>query len=747
MLRLAALTSAAPIAAVLGAFAAQSPSRSRASDSRPRRRGQALVKANELRTALLAAVSHDLRTPLASIKASVSSLLPRTSLDPEEQRRAPRRHRRRRRSAQPPRREPARHEPAADRHAPLARRPSARRGRARPSPASARPARRRRRGARDAPAPLVDPGLLERAIANVVDNASSGRHEGAGRGRAGDVARTRRAAGRRPRSGHPAGRTRATCSEPFQRLGDGPTAAGSAWAGGRPRVRRAMGGEIVVDDTPGGGVTMVLSLAGRPRHDPRPGRRRRTALLRALGHQPPRAWLRGGRRRRPARKRCAAAGHRPDVVVLDLGLPGIDGIEVIGGLRGWTHGAHHRAVGARRRGATRCARSTRVPTTTSPSPSAWTNCWPDSAPRSGARRPRTRSRSSRPTDFTVDLAAKRCTPTASRCASRRPSGISSRCSSATAASWCRSGSCSRRSGARSTRRDRLPACVHRPGAAQARARTRPAALLHHRAGHGLPLRARRGLTARGSTSQVPHRVLCRRPGGGGSSCAWDDQTRPTPRRPPRPRPGLRPRHPAARRSALARGRSPPRAEAARRRRRRGRARRRAALTAEARRGPPRRTRPPPRRARRPRRRPRAVNRWTPSPRRPAGRTPATGPTAQRPRRGRHRPPGHPIELRRRLRHRRGRPADDRAPGGHGRQRRTARGAAVYLWHCTREGGYSLYSDGVADQNFLRGVQVADADGNLSFTSIYPGAYNPRWPHIHFEVFEDVDTATPAAARS
>jgi len=71
------------------------------------------------------------------------------------------------------------------------------------------------------------------------------------------------------------------------------------------------------------------------------------------------------------------------------------------------------------------------------------------------------------------------------------------------------------------------------------------------------------------------------------------------------------------------------------------------------------------------------------------------------------------------------------------------GAAVYIWHCDREGRYSMYSDGITEENYLRGVQVADADGRLSFTSIFPGAYSGRWPHIHFEVFPDEAEATSA----
>lgn len=69
------------------------------------------------------------------------------------------------------------------------------------------------------------------------------------------------------------------------------------------------------------------------------------------------------------------------------------------------------------------------------------------------------------------------------------------------------------------------------------------------------------------------------------------------------------------------------------------------------------------------------------------------------------------------------------------------GAAVYLWHCDQEGRYSLYDDAIKDENYLRGVQVADADGKLSFTTICPAAYSGRWPHIHFEVYQDEKSAT------
>lgn len=69
------------------------------------------------------------------------------------------------------------------------------------------------------------------------------------------------------------------------------------------------------------------------------------------------------------------------------------------------------------------------------------------------------------------------------------------------------------------------------------------------------------------------------------------------------------------------------------------------------------------------------------------------------------------------------------------------GAAVYAWHCDREGRYSMYDEGVAGENYLRGVQVADASGWVEFTSIFPACYAGRWPHVHFEVYASVEDAT------
>lgn len=71
------------------------------------------------------------------------------------------------------------------------------------------------------------------------------------------------------------------------------------------------------------------------------------------------------------------------------------------------------------------------------------------------------------------------------------------------------------------------------------------------------------------------------------------------------------------------------------------------------------------------------------------------------------------------------------------------GVAVYVWHCDRAGAYSLYSEGVTDQNYLRGVQIADDAGEVTFTSIFPACYTGRWPHVHFEVYPDQASLTDA----
>ena len=67
------------------------------------------------------------------------------------------------------------------------------------------------------------------------------------------------------------------------------------------------------------------------------------------------------------------------------------------------------------------------------------------------------------------------------------------------------------------------------------------------------------------------------------------------------------------------------------------------------------------------------------------------------------------------------------------------GYAIYVWMCDANGNYSLYN--LPNESYLRGVQVTDANGQATFTMIVPGCYAGRFPHIHFEVFSSLSTAT------
>jgi protocatechuate 3,4-dioxygenase beta subunit len=67
------------------------------------------------------------------------------------------------------------------------------------------------------------------------------------------------------------------------------------------------------------------------------------------------------------------------------------------------------------------------------------------------------------------------------------------------------------------------------------------------------------------------------------------------------------------------------------------------------------------------------------------------------------------------------------------------GYAIYVWHCSAAGEYSLYD--LPQESYLRGAGVTDANGQVSFTTVVPGCYAGRYPHIHFEVFSSLSTAT------
>ena len=313
-----------------------------------------------MRTALLAAVSHDLRTPLASIKASVSSLR-QTDVEWSEadeadllatiEQNADRldalignlldMSRLHTGSLQPFLRPTA-----IDEVAPVA-------------AGGLDDSLRLEMAVPDGfPLVLADPGLLERVLANLFSNAL--RYSPAGRPpelHASLYGGTVRLEVVDHGPGVP-DEQKERIFEPFERVGDRHPGVGLGLAVARG-FAEAMGGRIGAFDTPGGGLTVRVTLpaARRPaRTGPRSAPRGRSESSRCCGGRVTRVLvvddepsiLRALRINLSAREYdvstavdgttglAAVARDRPDVIILDLGLPDMDGTEVIHGVRGWT---------------------------------------------------------------------------------------------------------------------------------------------------------------------------------------------------------------------------------------------------------------------------------------------------------------------------------------------------------------------------------------------------------------------------
>ncbi|GGU47789.1 sensor histidine kinase [Streptomyces albospinus] len=229
-------------------------------------RARELAEGNRIRTALLAAVSHDLRTPLAGIKASVTSLRSDDVAWSEED------------EAELL----AGIEAGADRldHlvgnlldmsrlqtgtvTPLIREidldevvPMALGGVPEGSVSLDIP--------EELPMVAVDPGLLERSVANLVENAVKYSPDGEAVLVAASALGDRvelRIADRGP--GVPDS-AKDRIFEPFQRYGDAPRGAGVGLGLAVARgFAEAIGGTLAAEDTPGGGMTMVLTLRAAP---------------------------------------------------------------------------------------------------------------------------------------------------------------------------------------------------------------------------------------------------------------------------------------------------------------------------------------------------------------------------------------------------------------------------------------------------------------------------------------------------
>lgn len=61
-----------------------------------------------------------------------------------------------------------------------------------------------------------------------------------------------------------------------------------------------------------------------------------------------------------------------------------------------------------------------------------------------------------------------------------------------------------------------------------------------------------------------------------------------------------------------------------------------------------------------------------------------------------------------------------------------------------DGEYSLYATDLLSENYLRGVQVTDGNGQVTFQTIFPACYSGRYPHIHVEVYKSAALATGQA---
>ncbi len=361
-------------------------------------RARLAAETDRLRAALLTSISHDLRTPLASILGSASSLV--ADARPARTGRAPGadpHHPGGGGAAQPLHRQPARHDAAgsgAGDAGDRARRPVGRGRRRRCARAEKLLAGHRVEVdlAPDLPMLALDVVLFEQVLFNLLDNAAkyapagsriglrawrdgglgadrSSLDEGDGiaaadlahlfdkfyrvprtdrrprrhRPRPRDLPRLRRGDGRADRGGQPH-------RPPRRRIHHRP--AGAAGAPRRPGGRGGMSEGLrilIVDD------------------DPAIRRFLRTGLT-AQGYRPSEAET--GRAALAALARGAV-----DLVVLDLGLPDIDGLEVIRDLRAAGNAVPIIVLSCATRRRRRSPPSISAPTTTSPSRSASTSCY------------------------------------------------------------------------------------------------------------------------------------------------------------------------------------------------------------------------------------------------------------------------------------------------------------------------------------------------------------------------------------